>query len=113
MVLAKYGAFRITNRIQKHHGRLVDRFGAWLSLVEQLHGVQGGELGFSESEAFRQRTPKQGGFGRIHKHHGRLIDRFGAWLSLVEHLHGVQGVVGSNPAVPTNSILVGNTGLMI
>jgi len=31
---------------------------------------------------------------------------FGVWRSLVAHLHGVQGVVGSNPAIPTNFFLL-------
>ncbi len=35
----------------------------------------------------------------------KVIGSVGTWRSLVAHLHGVQGVGGSNPLVPTNSIL--------
>jgi hypothetical protein len=30
------------------------------------------------------------------------VAHYGTWRSLVAHLTGGQGVVGSNPAVPTN-----------
>lgn len=33
----------------------------------------------------------------------------GTWLSLVEHYLGVVGVVGSNPAVPTNKLYILDT----